>query len=147
MFAVFVLACRACPQFYSLFTVSIRLRRLCSDDNDFFNKCIGMRSFFIGLQYSTVIVDRAITALAPRSRAASGSNPFVMNFYPVNNSIKPIVNRNFNLLGSDSGTSNVFGQRPLFSLKRDCNLSIFWLKEHRLPIKNLALFFVPASDV
>ena len=42
--------------------------------------------------------------------------PFTITFHPVNNSIKPIVNRNFKLLKSDSSTSNIFNQRPLFSL-------------------------------
>ena len=115
-----------------------------------------MRSFFINRQYPAAIVDRAmskalsidrITALTPKTRAASDRIPFTITFHPVNNSIKPIVNRNFNLLNSDSSTSNIFNQRSLFLSRKIAIFALFWLKEHCLPIKNLVLFVVPANDV
>ena len=85
-----------------------------------------MRSFFTNRQYPAAIVDRAmhkafsidrITALTPKTRAASDRIPFTITFHPVNNSIKLIVNRNFNLPNSDSSTFNNFSQRPLFFLR------------------------------
>ena len=96
-----------------------------------------MRSFFINRQYLAAIVDRdmskalsidRITALTPKTRAASDRIPFTITFHPVNNSIKPIVNRNFNLLNSHCSTSNIFYQRPLFSFKKDHNLRAFFVK-------------------
>ena len=96
-----------------------------------------MRSFFINRQYPAAIVDRAMhkafsidrtTALTPKTRADNNRIPFTITFHPINNSIKPIVNRNFNLLNSDSVTSNIFTQRPLFSFKKDRNLRAFLVK-------------------
>ena len=66
-----------------------------------------MRSFFTNRQYPAAIVDRAmhkafsidrLTELTSKTRAASDRILFTMSFHPVNNSLKPIVNRNFNLL-------------------------------------------------
>ena len=74
----------------------------------------------------TLSIDR-ITALTPKTRAASDRIPFTTS-HPVNNSIKPIINRNFNLLNSDSSTSNIFNQRPLFSFKKDHSLCAFLVK-------------------
>ena len=76
-----------------------------------------MCSFSVNQKYLAVIVDGAIhkafsidriTALTPKIRAASDLIPFTITFHPVNNSIKPIANCNFNLLNSDSSTSDIF---------------------------------------
>ena len=59
-----------------------------------------MCSFFINRQYPAAIVDRTmsmalsierITALTPKTRAASDRIPFTITFHPVNNSIKPLL--------------------------------------------------------
>ena len=66
-----------------------------------------MRSVFFNRQYQAAIVDRfsidRITALTPKTRATSDCILFTITFHPVNNSVKPIVNRNFNLLNSPTG--------------------------------------------
>ena len=83
-----------------------------------------MRPIFINRQYPAAIVESAmnkafpidrITALTLKTRAASDRIPFTITFYPVNNSIKSIVNRNFS-------------QRPLFSFKKDRNPCTFLVK-------------------
>ena len=119
------------------FSQFLRLRRLCSDDEDFSNKCSEMRSFFLNRNYPAHVIDNAIrkvstidraTALAPNTRTSNNRIPFTLTYHPLNNSIKPIVNRNFSLLESDSVTSNIFNDRPLFSFKRDRNLRSFLVK-------------------
>ena len=119
------------------FSQFLRLRRLCSDDEDFSNKCSEMRSFFLNRNYPAHVIDNAIrkvstidraTALAPNTRTSNNRIPFTLTYHPLNNSIKPIVNRNFSLLESDSITSNIFNDRPLFSFKRDRNLRSFLVK-------------------
>ena len=101
-----------------------------------------MRSFFIYLQYPAAIVDPAmnkafsidhITALTPKTCIAS----IYHNFHPVSNAFKPIVNRNFNLLNSDS--------TPTFFFQERSQTSHFF--GERNTIKNVVLFFVPANDV
>ena len=107
-----------------------------------------MRSFFINRQYPVAFIDHAmskalstdrITALSPKTRA-SARILFTTTFHPVNNSIKPIVNRNFNLLTSNSSTSNIFNQCPLFFFKKDCNLCTFWVKGTLLSNKEPGTF-------
>ena len=96
-----------------------------------------MRSFFLNRNYPAHVIDHAIrkvstidraTALAPNSRSSNSRIPFTLTYHPFNNLIKPIINRNFSLLQTDSNTSNIFNERPLFSFKRDRNLRSFLVK-------------------
>ena len=86
-----------------------------------------MRSFFINRQYRGLFLLILLLHTLPRHVP-----PMIafhnITFHPVNNSIKPIVNCNFNLLNSDSSTCNIFSQRPLFSLKKNRNLRTFLVK-------------------
>ena len=119
------------------FSQFLRLRRLCSDDNDFSNKCMEMRSFFLNRNYPPHVVDQALrkvslidrnTALTPKVRAPNDRIPFTLTYHPINSSIKPIINRNYFLLTSETNTSHIFNDRPLFSNKRDRNLRSFLVK-------------------
>ena len=110
------------------FSQFLRLRRLCSDDIDFNHQCDLMRSFFLNRNYPTDVVSRALTkvcsisresALTPKNRDSNNRIPFTVNFHPVNLGIKQIIHNNFKLLTSDSETSAIFDQPPLFSFKRD----------------------------
>ena len=137
-----------------LFSQFLRLKRLCKEDNDFLTNVLRCALFSLTDSTRQLLVDRAIhkvfsiiTALTPKARAASDRIPFTIAFHPVSNSSKPIVNRNLNLLNSDSSTSNIFSD-VRFSLKERSQSSHFFLfKEHCLSIKNLALFVVPTNDV
>ena len=51
-----------------------------------------MHSFLINM-HKAFFIDR-ITPLTPKTRAASDRIPFTITFHPVNNSFKPLVNRN-----------------------------------------------------
>jgi len=76
-----------------------------------------MRSFFLRRGYPLAIVNRALhkassvdrkTALIPKPRIAVNDRiPFTLIFHPINNSIKPIINRSFNLLHSDLTTADI----------------------------------------
>ena len=117
-----------------------------------------MRSSFIKRHYPAAIVDLTthkafsidrtrITALTLRTRAASDRIPFTITFHPVNNSIKPTVNRNFDLLNLDSSPSSIFSHRPLFSFKKDRNPRTFLVKGTLPSNKELGTFVVPVNDV
>ena len=115
----------------------LRLRRLCSDDVDFADKCQDMCSFFLNRNYPHDVVSRALakvsdvsreSALVSNTRTTNNRIPFTVTYHPLNNAVKPIVNRNFNLLNSDLATSNIFSERPLFSFKRDRNLRNFLVR-------------------
>ena len=155
IFTVFILKSQTYPHSIP-FSQFLRLRRLCSDDNDFFNKYIEIRSFSINRQYPAAIIDRAMnkafstdrtTALTPKTRAASDRIPFTITFHPVNNSIKPIVNLKFKVLNSDSSTSNISVNASFFLSRKIAIFALFRLQEQYFPIKNLVLFVVPANDV
>ena len=68
------------------------------------------------------------SALTPNVRVTNNRTPFTITYHPLNNAIKPIINRNFNFLASDPETSNIFSERPLFSFKRDRNIRNFLVR-------------------
>ena len=106
-----------------------------------------MRSFFLNRNYpartirKVSTIDR-VTPLAPNTRISNNRIPFTLTYHPLNNHIKPIINRNFSLLVSDSNTSNIFNDRPLFSFKRDRNLRSFLVKRVIRSVKSPALFVI-----
>ena len=119
------------------FSQFLRLRRLCSDDRDFESKCDEMRSFFINRGYPHSLISDALakvskisrsSALTPKIPSSSNRVPFTFTYHPVNNPLKSIVRRNFNLLKSDSRTAEIFDEPPLLSCKRARNLRSYLVK-------------------
>ena len=119
------------------FSQFLRLRRLCSDDRDFESKCDEMRSFFINRGYPHSLISDALakvskisrsSALTPKTPSSSDRVPFTFTYHPVNNPLKSIVRRNFNLLKSDSHTARIFDEPPLLSCKRARNLRSYLVK-------------------
>ena len=94
------------------FSQFLRLRRLCSDDNDFSNKCIVSRT------------DRN-TALTPNVRAPYSRIPFTLTYFPINTT-NTIVIILYSLLKTN--TSQIFNGRTPLSNKRDRNLRSFLVK-------------------
>ena len=85
---------------------------------------------FFTRQYPTAAVDRLFyfscdcMRIHFKDSCRQWSHSVYHNFQPINNSIKSIVNRNFNELSSNSTTLNTFSQRPhIFSLERLQSLS------------------------
>ena len=96
----------------------------------------------------TALCTRPILLIFPKTRVANDRFPFVITFHPVNNSIKPIVNRNSIYITQILALLIFLVNARFFFLLRKIAISaLFWLKEHCLLIKNLALFVVPANDV
>ena len=53
------------------FSQFLRLRRLCSDDEDFSNKCSEMRSFFLNRNYPAHVIDNAFRKVSTIDRATA----------------------------------------------------------------------------
>ena len=119
---------RAIP--YSQF---LRLRRLCSDDDDFLIKSREMMTFFTqrGYQLTSLEQDlRKVTTIG-RSDALTGSErgdttvdrvPMVMTYHPFNIHIKRYLLQNFGILSTDQQTRDIFPQPPMVAYKRDLSL-------------------------
>ena len=96
-----------------------RLKRICSDENDYKTKGKEMASFFLQRDYPLAVVDRALqhvhtiprdTALRPPNDGQSNKEviPLILTYNPINHHVKNILSRNFDLLKSDSETKELF---------------------------------------
>ena len=119
------------------FSQFLRLRRLCSDDTDFNNKCEEMCQFFKKRGYPgpavttgkhrTQEIDRE-TALQTSQNKETDRIPFILTYHPQNLAIKNVVLKNFKILGNDPETKHMFSLPPLISFKRDKNLGNFLVR-------------------
>ena len=119
------------------FSQFLRLRRLCSDDTDFNNKCEEMCQFFKKRGYPDSAVttgkhraqeiDRE-TALQTSQNEETDRIPFTLTYHPQNLAIKNVILKNFKILNNDPETKHIFSLPPLISFKRDKNLGNFLVR-------------------
>ena len=99
------------------FSQFLRLRRLCSDDTDFSNKCEEMCQFFKKRGYPDSAVttgkhraqeiDRE-TALQTSQNEETDRMPFTLTYHPQNLAIKNVILKNFKILRNDPETKHIF---------------------------------------
>ena len=141
------------------FSKFLRLRRLCSDDTDFKNKCEEICQFFkkCGYPDSAVTtgkhraqeIDRE-TALQTSQNEETDRIPFTLTYHPQNHAIKSVILKNFKILRNDPETKHIFSLPPLISFKRDKNLQIFLSGAHSTnqePISNTVKISGPNRSV
>ena len=120
----------------------LRLRRICSEDNDFENKRIEMASFFRNRDYPSNVIQRAqerVSAIPRHALISERSDvpdaqptiPLVLTYHPTNALIKNIMTRNFHLLRDDPDTRDIYEPvRILCSYRRDINLRDSLVRSH-----------------
>ena len=106
------------------FSQFLRLRRLCSDDTDFNNKCEEMCQLFKKRGYpdSAVTTDKhraqeidRETALQTSQNEETARIPFTLTYHPQNLAIKNVMLKNFKILRNDPETKDIFSLPPLIS--------------------------------
>ena len=133
----------------------LRLRRLCSDDTDFNNKCEEMCQFFKKRGYPDSAIttgkhraqeiDRE-TALQTSQNEETDRIPFTLTYHPQNLAIKNVILKNFKILSNDPETKHIFSLPPLISFKRDKNLGNFLVRAHSSLTTNQELSHANAHD-
>ena len=115
------------------FSQFLRLRRICSEDEDFQAKSLEMRHFFVQRGYPTSLLDTAFSKASqiPRSDTltdpvsnVTGNNkiPLVLNYHPFNFKVRDVINKNFHILKNDPETSSIFSDNPLVSFRQSKNI-------------------------
>ena len=111
----------------------LRLRRICSDNDDFAARAAEMKAFFQARGYpeallnddlckiSTVSRNEALRPSAERDSTESRV-PLVLTYNQFNTGTKRILLDNFEMLLSDPATRTIFPELPLVSYRRDRNL-------------------------
>ena len=120
----------------------LRLRRICSEENDFENKSKEMASFFRNRDYPSNVIQQAQervsafprdTLISERSDVpdAQPTIPLVLTYHPTNALIKNIMTRNFHLLQDDPDTRDIYQPlRVLCAYRRDTNLRDSLVRSH-----------------
>ena len=91
------------------FSQFLRLRRICSEDEDFQAKSLEMRHFFVQRGYPTSLLDTAFlkasqipcsdTLTDPVSNITGNNKiPLVLNYHPFNFKVRDVINKNFHIL-------------------------------------------------
>ena len=112
----------------------LRLRRICSDNDDFVGRTLEMKTYFLARGYpetsldndlrrvSAVPRDDALTPPSHRNDNAGNKVPLVLTYNPFNTGTKRILLDNFDILSTDPETRRIFSEFPLVSYRRDTNL-------------------------
>ena len=97
----------------------LRLRRICSEEEDFRTRSEEMTSFFTRRGYPPAVVNQALQRVrSTPSESTINSNtapsteeqavPLVLTYHPRNMQVREIITRNFALLKSDPDTKDIF---------------------------------------
>ena len=109
----------------------LRLRRLCSEEDDFLQRCQEMSTFFESRGYPSDLLQNArervssVTrqeALEKRVRENEGRIPLVLTYHPLTSRVKHILLNNFNILTTDPVTATIFPAPPVVAHRRDLSL-------------------------
>ena len=114
------------------FSQFLRLRRLCSEDEDFLSKSLEMR-VFCPSGYPISLLDTAFSKASQilRSETLSKSvtyvtdhnrTPLVITFHPFNFKVRDVIRKNFHILKNDPETSSIFSNNPLVSFRHSKNI-------------------------
>ena len=115
------------------FSQFLRLRRICSEDEDFQTKSLEMRNFFVQRGYPTSLLDTAFSKASsiPRSDTLTNSVhngtdnnkiPLVLTYHPFNFKVRDVIRKNFHILKNDPQTSSIFSENPLVSFRHNKNI-------------------------
>ena len=114
------------------FSQFLRLRRLCSIDDDFEAKAEEMTDFFLQRHYPQHIVNNALENVKtiPRQRTLQTNNkttaeerPIIsLLYHPSIHRVRKILLSNWNLLQVRTEVAQIFDQPPLIAYKRDTNI-------------------------
>ena len=116
-----------------LFSQFLRLRHLCSEDEDFQSKSLEMKTFLVERGYPSSLVDTALSKATniPRfdtlrdpvsSTPRLNQTPLVLTHHPFNFSIRDVILKNFHILQNDPQTSSIFSDNPLVSFRHNKNI-------------------------
>ena len=109
----------------------MRLRRICSEDDDFLQKCQEMSTFFKSHGYPLDLLQNALErvssitrqeALEKHVRENEGRIPLVLIYHPLTSQVKHILLNNFNILTTDPATATIFPAPPVVAHRRDLSL-------------------------
>ncbi|XP_072435478.1 uncharacterized protein [Chiloscyllium punctatum] len=110
----------------------LRLRRICSQEDQFHHRTHQMASFFRDRNFPSHVVKDALQCISSTSRTSAlrlhpsnrnkDRTPLVLTFHPTNLCINQIICRHFRHLQKDPTTRDIFPSPPLSAFHKDRSL-------------------------
>ena len=110
----------------------LRIRRICSDEQDFKRQCEKMTTFFVKRGYPRKVLDRALDSISHKSRSdilkpksthCDDRVPLVLTYHPHNTIIRDILFRNFkSIVLQDEQMAEVFKLPPITAFRKGKSL-------------------------
>lgn len=113
------------------FSQLLRLRRLCSDEDDFRSKCEEMIVFFKDRGYPNHVLDKALDrvnmvgrkdALITNVKGSTERPILAITYHPQNIRLRNVILANWNILTNSKDIGPIFSERPLIAYKRHHSL-------------------------
>ena len=121
----------------------IRIRRICSEKEDFQRNCKMMSTFFVKRGYQPQELNHAIDEVSRIDRSEllndkprEKKDPqviFVCDWHPNLSMVPSILKKNFHLLENDTKTSKIFTSQPLVAFRRPRSIKNILVKNDILP--------------
>ena len=105
-----------------VFSQTLRISRLCSEENDFNNYRSQKKSWFLKREYPDKLIEnemRKVKFCKERIKKAKGVKgiPFAVTYHPQLKNLRRRINQNINLLNMNEKTKKVFSPRPMASFR------------------------------
>ena len=124
-----------------VFSQTLRISRLCSNESDFEWNKEKMRSWFVKREYPEKLIDSEIRKVKFNIRETNRKNkskngvPFIVTYHPLLNSLYGIIRKNLYLLNMDQKVKEVFSSQLMVSFRSARKLSSYLVPAKLYPLE------------
>ena len=122
-----------------VFSQTLRISRLCSEENDFKNYRSQMKSWFLKRGYPEKLIENEMRKVKfgkegiKKAKGVKGI-PFVVTYHPQLKNLGRIINQNIYLLNMNEETKKVFSPRPMVSFRSPRKTSSYLVRAKLYPL-------------
>ena len=124
-----------------VFSQTLHMSKLCSNESDFERNKEKMRSWFVKREYPEKLIDSEIRKVKFNIKETNSKNksqngvPFVVTYHPLLNSLYGIIRKNLYLLNMDQKVKEVFNSQPMLSFHSARKLSSYLVQVKLYPLE------------
>ena len=124
-----------------VFSQTLHISRLCSNESDFERNKEKMRSWFVKREYPEKLIDSEITKvkfnIRETNRKNKGKNgvPFLVTYHPLLNSLYGIIRKNLHLLNMDQRVKQVFSSQRIVFFRSTHKSSSYLVRAKLYPLE------------
>ena len=100
-----------------VFSQALRMKRICSEEEDFKTHIAEMKSWFQKRAYADKIIDKELVKVSFSYRGSKKGIPFVVTYHPLLQELSNIIRNNLNWLYTDDEVKKLFSPGPMVSFR------------------------------